>query len=312
MNMKKIFYVFLVAALVTVVATNFLGNKDTDTEELLYNGKTYDSCLTELKEINAPLTLLKEHSAVSNTMVASDPDGVVLGTYQTQYARTEEGNLLFTNTGLDAQGNEIMLMNGYKEGSNAGAYYMLSGEQKSMTLYPSAEYEAYVANNSALDLTQQGYTEMAVEVKEEKGELVIVSVLQMADSKEASRITYFADSATMKLSVREIVTYEGEDIISQSRTEYVYDSEYTEEHRAAEAVLTEDGEGCLLSLTLLENGEVLETQSFTVDRECGVTFLSEKEFKMYTDEKLKKKLKSIDVSGDTAQVYIVLENEDEK
>jgi len=306
MNMKKIFTVFIAAILVTAVAVNLLGGREEEAE-LLYNGKTYDACLTELKEANAPLSLLKRHDVVSNIMEASDPSGTILGTYRTRYSRTEDGRLLFVNEGTDAAGSEVIVMNGYADENMPGAYYMISGDQKQMMVYPSAEYEAYVANNSALDLTAQGYSEMVIEVKETEGVLEIVSVLQTSDSKEASRVTYFADPETLELQAREILTYHDEDLISQSRTEYTYDSEDAAEYKAADAVLTGDGTGCKLTLTLIEGDAVVETQEFTVDRTAAVSFQSAYEYKMYTDAALKKKLKAIDVTGERADVYVVLE-----
>ena len=90
MNMKKMFSVFVFVLLATVVLVNVLGNKD-DGEEMLYNGKSYRDYLTELKQVNAPLELLKKYDSAQNTMEVKDPDGNALGTYQTSYTRTEEG-----------------------------------------------------------------------------------------------------------------------------------------------------------------------------------------------------------------------------
>ena len=310
MNMKKMFSVFVFVLLATVVLVNVLGNKD-DGEELMYNGKSYSDYFTELKQVNAPLELLKKYDSAQNTMEVKDPDGNALGTYQTSYTRTEEGDLLFVNVNKDADGNETVLMNGYKQGARPGAYYLVSGNQKFMTIYPAAEYELSVANNQALDMTLLGYTESVIELKEEQGELVIVTIAANEKNEEANRVTYYADPATLELHARDIQTYVDDELASQSLTEYAYDAPAITEYAAAEAVLDENT-GCHLTITLITEDEQTEVQEFMVSKDTHVTFQSERKFKMYSDEELKKKVKSIDISGESAEVHVVLEPEEKE
>ena len=56
----------------------------------------------------------------------------------------------------------------------------------------------------------------------------------------------------------------------------------------------------------------VEVQEFKVSKDPHVTFQSERKFKMYSDEELKKKVKSIDISGESAEVHVVLEPEEKE
>ncbi len=305
MNMKKIFFIFIIAILVMVVAVNLLGGNE-DGEDLLYNGKTYDACLTELKAANDTLHLLEKYETVSSTMEAEDVEGTVLGQYETRYTRTGEGYLLFSDAAKDGTGKEMSVINGYKGSSCPGANFIVSGDYKYMTIYPSDEYEASIANNSALDWTQFGYVEQAIEVSDSNGLLTIVSILTNESTGEIDKVFYYADAQTLELKERKIETYDEEgEMVSSSQTVYAYDEQEEVAYTAAETIL-KDG-GCELTCVLLLNGEQMEVQKFTVAKDTAVTFQTGRSYKMYSSEELKKKVSSIDVTGETAEVYIALE-----
>ena len=131
--------------------TQEAAGEDADSEEE-YDYSEYivedtDITMEELRAVNSPLALMKEHQSLGFTWENYDADHNLQSTTRSQFI-FHEGKLWFDSELTDAEGNKTYYSD-YEADDQPGASFFYqensNGGSRGLTLYPSSEYQYWVS-----------------------------------------------------------------------------------------------------------------------------------------------------------------------
>lgn len=281
-----------------------------------------------LEEIRAGNTLgavLEQHAAASYREESFiDGQDVPFITSEGRYYRDEDGFLRADILYDDLDG--IRRVEGFAGKAYAGARYELAGAGgKSMCIFPSGEYERYIAGLWAGETIGSG-TETPVEYSLQDGSAVIITLTTYPDPADSYlRTMYILDGEHGHLLYREICTYlleEGQKIpdvpygMDQNEVAYLVKTtiSYDEPREYGgpaphEEVIGQSSDYCELYVIEDYGTDEPAVRWYPVAHGTEMQFLSlEDEYRLYTDAELTREisfLEELNISGETANLFLV-------
>ena len=276
--------------------------------------KNADITIEELYAANNLMALAENHSCMSYTMESHDADGFLLCTMDTQYT------MIDGKFGYDAElyiySEDIpelltIYSTSYEAENIPGAEYNVMYDEDGNAEYivfvcPRAEHKKYTTRgwmNSEDDETEEL---LGAYVKD--GILIVESRIVSKNMEGYSDNLYHVDPDTHLLLYAEQTWYNGEgEVRSVDRYTLVYDKPYKEAQQAM-LDITSAEDLCYLTIVVDPAGDNMEVNSYQFRKGTDVTFRSEKEFTMYSDEECTQEITYIDTSVDEDTVFIKLKD----
>lgn len=270
-------------------------------------GAVDDARVSDLREANSLLTVLKEHDAV--TCVSENWDGDNNWQYSAVTQFTRNGGLLwFDHEQSDESGEVVCSQAGYINDDVPGAYYETTAEgMKYMEVYAASEYEAFLADHWLRRNTGDYESVLSEESNEEYHNTTLTTRRENDVTGAYSDVTYFIDTETGLITGMEETEYSAENgsVVSVTRSNIFYDEPRMLEERAAFDILFAD-DPCCLSLVINPGDENEEQQQFQVSKSTQVEFDALEPFKLFYDHDCTQPMEWIDVSQDQLTVYVKL------
>ena len=277
-----------------------------DLEEI--NGTWEDDPeIADLRETNALLNVLKEHSAV--TCVSESWDGENNWQYKTVTQFILNGGRLWYDYEQYDEGDQVTYCEaGYINDDVPGALYMVETEGgKYMDICPSDEYETFIADQWLRRTAGDYELYVESETDEEYGNATVIARRVNDVTGVCADVLYFTDSTTGLINGMEVTEYSSEDpaqAVSVTRSNIMYDEPRLMEERAAMAVLFPE-DPCYLTVVVNPGQENEEEQSYQVDKSTLVEFEALEDFQLFYDVDCTEKMDWIDVGQNKLTVYVV-------
>lgn len=277
-----------------------------DLEEI--NGTWEDDPeIADLRETNALLNVLKEHSAV--TCVSESWDGENNWQYKTVTQFILNGGRLWYDYEQYDEGDQVTYCEaGYINDDVPGALYMVETEGgKYMDICPSDEYETFIADQWLRRTAGDYELYVESETDEEYGNATVTARRVNDVTGVCADVLYFTDSTTGLINGMEVTEYSSEDpaqAVSVTRSNIMYDEPRLMEERAAMAVLFPE-DPCYLTVVVNPGQENEEEQSYQVDKSTLVEFEALEDFRLFYDVDCTEEMDWIDVGQNKLTVYVV-------
>ena len=244
-----------------------------------------DPEIAGLRETNALLNVLKDHSAV--TCVSETWDGENNWLYKTVTQFTlNGGRLWYDYEQYDAADQVTYCEAGYINDDVPGALYMVEiGGGKYMEIYPPAEYETFIADQWLRRTAGDYELYVESETEEAYGNTTVTARRVNDVTGVCADVLYFTETASGLITGMEVTEYSSEDpsqTVSVTRSNIMYDEPRLMEERAAFAVLFPE-DTCYLNLVINPGQADEEELSFQVDKSTQVEFVSEDEYALFYD-----------------------------
>ena len=267
-----------------------------------------DTRVSDLREANSLLTVLREHNAV--TCVSETWDGENNWQYKvvTQFTRND-GRLWFDYEQSDESGEAVYCQAGYGNDDVAGAYYETTAEgMKYMEVYAASEYEAFIAEHWLRRNTGDYETVLSEESNEEYHNTTLTTRRENDVTGAYSDVIYFIDTETGLITGMGETEYSSEDgsVVGVTRCNVFYDEPRMMEERAAFGILFAD-EPCCLNLVINPGQENEEQQQFRISKSTQVEFNALEGFELFYDKDCTQPMEWIDASQDALTVYVKLD-----
>ena len=277
-----------------------------DLEEI--NGTWEDDPeIADLRETNALLNVLKEHSAV--TCVSESWDGENNWQYKTVTQFILNGGRLWYDYEQYDEGDQVTYCEaGYINDDVPGALYMVETEGgKYMDICPSDEYETFIADQWLRRTAGDYELYVESETDEEYGNTTVTARRVNDVTGVCADVLYVTDSTTGLINGMEVTEYSSEDpaqAVSVTRSNIMYDEPRLMEERAAMAVLFPE-DPCYLTVVVNPGQENEEEQSYQVDKSTLVEFEALEDFQLFYDVDCTEEMDWIDVGQNKLTVYVV-------
>ena len=267
-----------------------------------------DPEIAGLRETNALLNVLKDHSAV--TCVSETWDGENNWLYKTVTQFTlNGGRLWYDYEQYDAADQVTYCEAGYINDDVPGALYMVEiGGSKYMEICPPAEYETFIADQWLRRTAGDYELYVESETEEAYGNTTVTARRVNDVTGVCADVLYFTETASGLITGMEVTEYNSEDpsqTVSVTRSNIMYDEPRLMEERAAFAVLFPE-DTCYLNL-VINPGQAGEELAFQVDKSTQVEFVSEEEYALFYDYACEQPMDWIDVGQNKLTVYAVLQ-----
>ena len=267
-----------------------------------------DPEIAGLRETNALLNVLKDHSAV--TCVSETWDGENNWLYKTVTQFTlNGGRLWYDYEQYDAADQVTYCEAGYINDDVPGALYMVEiGGSKYMEICPPAEYETFIADQWLRRTAGDYELYVESETEEAYGNTTVTARRVNDVTGVCADVLYFTETASGLITGMEVTEYSSEDpsqTVSVTRSNIMYDEPRLMEERAAFAVLFPE-DTCYLNL-VINPGQAGEELAFQVDKSTQVEFVSEEEYALFYDYACEQPMDWIDVGQNKLTVYAVLQ-----
>ena len=268
-----------------------------------------DPEIAGLRETNALLNVLKDHSAV--TCVSETWDGENNWLYKTVTQFTlNGGRLWYDYEQYDAADQVTYCEAGYINDDVPGALYMVEiGGSKYMEICPPAEYETFIADQWLRRTAGDYELYVESETEEAYGNTTVTARRVNDVTGVCADVLYFTETASGLITGMEVTEYSSEDpsqTVSVTRSNIMYDEPRLMEERAAFAVLFPE-DTCYLNLVINPGQADEEELSFQVDKSTQVEFVSEEEYALFYDYACEQPMDWIDVGQNKLTVYAVLQ-----
>ena len=268
-----------------------------------------DPEIAGLRETNALLNVLKDHSAV--TCVSETWDGENNWLYKTVTQFTlNGGRLWYDYEQYDAADQVTYCEAGYINDDVPGALYMVeAGGGKYMEICPPAEYETFIADQWLRRTAGDYELYVESETEEAYGNTTVTARRVNDVTGVCADVLYFTETASGLITGMEVTEYSSEDpsqTVSVTRSNIMYDEPRLMEERAAFAVLFPE-DTCYLNLVINPGQADEEELSFQVDKSTQVEFVSEEEYALFYDYACEQPMDWIDVGQNKLTVYAVLQ-----
>ena len=266
-----------------------------------------DTRVTDLREANSLLTVLREHDAV--TCVSETWDGENNWQYKvvTQFTKND-GRLWFDYEQSNESGEAVYCQAGYVNDDAPGAYYETTAEgMKYMEVYAASEYEAFIAEHWLRRNTGDYETVLSDESNEEYHNTTLTARRENDVTGAYSDVIYFIDTEIGLITGMEETAYSSEDgsVTGVTRCNVFYDEPRMMEERAAFDILFAD-DPCCLSVVINPGEENEEQQQFRISKSTQVEFGALEGFDLFYDADCTQPMEWIDASQDQLTVYVKL------
>ena len=311
MKTQKIIALGLSAACVFSMLAGCGSKKNTDDNASVDIPVTVE----QLHAANKPLNILQSYKTVAANVKSYDANGEQVYESDVQYQYDEQGRIqssTYTHyLSTDDSGEANVYAGAQISDDIPGAFYIDDGSSHYMYTFPTAEYTDQAAR--LLEAWGDYGTESADSYSETDNIGSLTTKTQYEDSHDYYTTVYNFDTKTMLLESTDVTYFtENEDgnveKKSSDHTTWTYDADLEDYGDASQASIGGDGEKCDVTITINPGKDSAEIQNFKVNKDTKLTFVSSQGYTMYADEALTETIDdgAIDVSGDTAKVYVVL------
>ena len=285
---------------------------DADSEEYDYSEyivEDTDITMEELRAANSPLALMKEHQSLGFTWENYDADHNLQSTTRSQFI-FHEGKLWFDSELTDAEGNKTYYSD-YEADDQPGASFFYqensNGGSRGLTLYPSSEYQHWVAQQWMPEL-YPGQTEEITDISTQDGAIIAIVRTTNEDFDNYFDTMYYVDPDTKLILYREDSWYdETGTLLSVDEYTPLYDEPYVSDGVARLGVT--DGEDmCDLTAVFDPGTGSEETQAFRIAKGTLVNVVSNDNYTLYSDPECKDLMDEISTQADQVTVYIKMDD----
>lgn len=266
-----------------------------------------DERVTEVRDANSIMMLLREHTAV--TCVSENWDGAEQWQYSSVRQFTyNDGRLWFDYEQSDESGEVVDCQAGYVNSDVPGAYYTSNAEgMKYMEIYLPSEYEAFLGDHW-LNRSEGDYEVVVSEETTEEYDNTTLSTRRVNDTTGVyADVDYYIETSTGLISAMEVTEYNPEDgsPVSITRSNFLYDEPRALQERAAFDVLSA-ADTCALTVVVNPGEDNEETLNYNVAKSTEVEFNALEGFSLFSDEACTQPMDWIDVNQDQLTVYVKL------
>lgn len=264
-----------------------------------------DYTLEDVKTASDITSVLQKHECVVTTDQTMDENGNVLTTLKKQYSMGAAGLCTDSTRTLEDETYYAWDFIGVETPgvtctqANDGSLYM--------DVYRSSEYQTFAASDWNTFGTADGET--FVSCSEQDGAVIVQSRVDYRDVAESYDYNYYyidPDSGDLLAVFTESLSTTDDSVLSTRQISIEYDNPYEPEIDPTNSILV--GDGPTLTVHILENGAETETQTFTVASGTDVTFCSDENFTIYSDEACTNQLYLIGEILEDTTVYVSFES----
>lgn len=288
---------------------------NTDQEETEYDYSEYivedtDITMEELRAVNSPTALMKEHESLGFTWENYDADENLQSTVESQFIFFK-GKLWFDSVMTDSEGNKTYDSD-YEADDMPGATYSYqedpNGDARWLTIYPSNEYQYWVAQRWMPDL-YPGQTEEITDISTQDGAIIAMVRTKYEDYGNYYDTMYYVDPDTKLILYREDSWYdENGTLLSIDKYTPVYDEPHVSDSVARIAV-TDAEDMCELTVVFYPGQEREETQTFRVAKGTYVSVVNNTEHVLYSDPDCTNMISEISTQSDQVTIYVQIRDE---
>lgn len=288
--------------------------KEQEAEESEYIVKDTDITMEELREVNRPTALMKEHESLGFTWENYDADENLQSTVEAQFIFFE-GKLWYDAVSTDSWGNIKTYYSDYEAEDMPGATYSYQEDPNGddtydLTIYPSDEYQYWVAQQWMPDLYSY-QTEEITDISTQDGAIIMMVRTKYQDYDKYYDTMYYVDPDTKLILYREDSWYDEEGtLLSVDKFTPVYDEPYVSDGVARIAV-TDAEDICELTV-VFRPGQEEEIQTFRVAKGTYASVVSNTDYTLYSDPDCTNMINEISTQEDQMTVYVKMaETEDQ-
>ncbi len=184
---------------------------------------------------------------------------------------------------------------------NPCARYYFDGTVKMLTCYPSWLYNDMIWDSV---FPQKG-SETVTAITDADG-LKAIRTKESSSEGGYSETVYYVDPKTLLFNHMEQSYFDSaNNPLGKTVYEWSYDEPQTDHILEPKGLITDVNGGCALKITI-NDGDFIEEQNFTVAKDTVVSFGVAGVKGMYSDEACMTPIDSIDVTGDSEEVYVLL------
>lgn len=310
--MKKTKFVFSALMLSILMAAGVLfGCSQSEGEQA--NTETPATDYEKLLQANTIENLAGENGTLACTIETYGENSELEDTMAIQWATTNgTPSLKWTDT---MDGSTQYAMSEYTSDSNCGAIYTLEGGEKYAALYPEGGFSTDILDEWNNMIDYEGTQSDVVE----DGNVATLNVTHEAQEGESSyyKAVYTFDPETYVLSSLEVTDYDAESNevldkviikdVSTSATLDLPENPYEQIAGAAE------DQSCNLTVVVNQLDGQQVTSTYKIARDAEAELMIAEDFEMYSDEAMATLIEEVDVSGESATIYVKIKettNED--
>ena len=264
-----------------------------------------DITMEELRAVNRPTALMKEHESLGFTWENYDADENLQSTVESQFIFFE-GKLWYDSVMTDSAGNKTYDSD-YEAEDMTGATYSYQedpkGDARWLTIYPSDEYQYWVAQRWMPDLYPD-QTEEIMDISTQDGAIILMVRTKYQDYGNYYDTMYYVDPDTKLILYREDSWYdEAGSLLSVDKYTPVYDEPYVSDGVARIAV-TDAEDICELTVVFWPGQEKEETQTFRIAKGTYASVVSNTDHALYSDPDCTETIDEISTQADQVTVYV--------
>lgn len=268
-----------------------------------------DITMEELRAVNSPTALMKEHQSLGFTWENYDADHNLQSTTKSQFI-FHEGKLWYDSELTDTEGNKTYFSD-YEAEDMPGASYGYqedpNGDSRWLTLYPSSEYQYWVSQRWMQD-KYPNQTEEITDISTQDGAIIVQVRTKNTDTAYYYDTMYYVDPDTKLILYREDSWYdETGTLISVDEYTPLYDEPYVSDG-VAHLSVTDGEDMCELTAVFDPGQENEETQTFRIVKGTFVNIVSNDNYTLYSDPECTDLMDEIHTQADQVTVYIKMDD----
>ena len=268
-----------------------------------------DITMEELRAVNSPLALMKEHQSLGFTWENYDADHNLQSTTRSQFI-FHEGKLWFDSELTDAEGNKTYFSD-YEADDQPGASFFYqensNGGSRGLTLYPSSEYQYWVSQQWMPQLHPDQREEIT-DISTQDGAIIAIVRTSYEYVDNYFDTMYYVDPDTKLILYREDSWYdETGTLLSVDEYTPLYDEPYVSDGVARLGVM--DGEDmCDMTAVFNPGTGSEETQTFRIVKGTLVNVVSNDNYTLYTDPECTDLMDEIRTQADQLTFYVKMDD----
>lgn len=283
--------------------------EDTSAEEEEYaDFYVEDTDITpeELREVNNPLALMKEHQSLGFKWENYDADEKLQSTMEAQFIMFE-GKLWYDARLTDSEGNKTYYSD-YEADDTPGATYCYQEDvdegDHCLTLYPAGEYQYWVSQRWMQDLWVNQEEEIT-DISTQDGAIILQVRTTYTDFQNYFDTMYYVDPDTKLVLYREDTWYDSDGtLLSVDKYTPLYDEPYVS-NQVARSAVTDAEDTCDLTVVFNPNEDNEEVQKFTIAKGTLVNVVSENNnYTFYDTADCTEMIDTINTEVDQQTIYV--------
>lgn len=263
-----------------------------------------DITMEELRAVNSPLALMKEHESLGFTWENYDANEKLQSTVKAQFIFFD-GKLWYDSEMTDSEGNKTYDSD-YEAEDSPGATYSYQadpkGDSRWLTLYPASAYQHWVAQRWMPDLCP-GQTEEITDISTQDGAIIAIVRTTYEDYGNYYDTMYYVDPDTKLILYREDSWYdEAGTLLSVDKYTPLYDEPYVS-NGVARLSVTDGTDMCELTVVFAPGQEKEETQTFRIVKGTYVNIANSSDYTLYSDPECTEMIDEIPTQADQVTIY---------